>query len=158
MTTSTGSGVAIRRATVDDLPAIEQLLVDSGLPTDGVSDIVRNDSGEFFVAESAGADAQVVGVGGLEICCDDALLRSIAVRPEWRSHGVGRDLVHKIVDHAEARGYPALYLLTMTAERYFPRFGFERVERSHVPKGIAESEQFTSMCPSSATVMVRSIA
>jgi len=158
MTISTNARVApIRPATPNDLPAIEQLLTESGLPVDGVAEIVRASTGEFLVAESVG-DGQLVGVAGLEICCDDALLRSVAVRPEWRSHGVGRDLVHEIVDHAESRGFPALYLLTMTAERYFPRFGFSRIERAAAPKGIAESKEFTSMCPSSAAVMVKSLA
>jgi amino-acid N-acetyltransferase len=158
MTISTNARVApIRPATPNDLPAIEQLLTESGLPVDGVADIVRANTGEFLVAESIG-DGQLVGVAGLEICCDDALLRSVAVRPEWRSHGVGRDLVHEIVDHAESRGFPALSLLTMTAERYFPRFGFSRIERAAAPPGIAESKEFTSMCPSSATLMVRSLA
>ena len=157
MTISTNARVApIRPATPNDLPAIEQLLTESGLPVEGVADIVRASTGEFLVAESVG-DGQLVGVAGLEICCDDALLRSVAVRPEWRSHGVGRDLVHEIVDHAESRGFPALYLLTMTAERYFPRFGFSRIERDAAPKGIAESKEFTSMCPSSAAVMVKSL-
>jgi amino-acid N-acetyltransferase len=157
MSTSGRNEAPIRRATPDDLPAIEQLLTESGLPTDGVGDVVRGDGGAFFVAEARDDAEQIVGVGGVEICCDDALLRSVAVRPEWRSYGVGHDLVHTIVDHAESRGFPALYLLTMTAERYFPRFGFARIERAAVPKGIAASEEFTSMCPASATVMVRSL-
>jgi len=159
MTSFTGAGVApIRRATSRDLPAIEQLLTQSGLPTDGVAEILRAESGELFVAESMGDEPQLVGVAGLEICCDDALLRSVAVHPEWRKHGVGRDLVQSIVDLAESRGFPALYLLTMTAERYFPRFGFARIERAAVPKGIAESVQFTSACPASATAMVKALS
>ena len=159
MTAFTRTGIApIRRATSEDLPAIEQLLTDSALPTDGVAEILRTASGELFVAESTGDEPQLVGVAGLEICCDDALLRSVAVRPEWRSHGVGRDLVQKIVDHAESRGFPALYLLTMTAERYFPRFGFARVERAAVPKGIADSVEFKSACPASAIPMVKPLS
>ena len=48
---------------------------------------------------------------------------------------------------------PALYLLTTTAERYFPKFGFERIERAEVPLSVQTSIEFTSACPSSATVM-----
>ena len=159
MTTTTNAGTAtVRPATPADLPAIEHLLQTSGLPTIGVADIVRADAGSFFVAETSDGLARIVGVGGLEVCCNDALLRSVAVEAEWRSHGVGRELVHKIVTSAESRGIRALYLLTQTAEHYFPRFGFERVERSSVPADVAETEEFKSVCCASAVTMKRSLS
>ena len=65
------------------------------------------------------------------------------------------DLVTRIVSDAESRGIHALYLLTLTAELYFPRFGFERVERDAVPAEIRETVEFKSACPSTATVMMR---
>ena len=37
--------------------------------------------------------------------------------------------------------------LTTTADGYFPRFGFERIERSQVPATVRESVEFTSACP-----------
>jgi amino-acid N-acetyltransferase len=157
MTTATTGAAPIRPATRDDLPAIERLLTESGLPTDGVADIIHEHPADFYVAESS-ADHQLVGVAGLELCCDDALLRSVAVRPEWRSHGVGRELVRRLVTDAESRGIRALYLLTMTAEHYFPRFGFERVERAAVPKEVAETLEFKSACPESATAMVKTLS
>lgn len=48
---------------------------------------------------------------------------------------------------------PAVYLLTTTADRYFPRFGFERIARADVPASVQTSIEFTSACPTSATVM-----
>jgi amino-acid N-acetyltransferase len=57
------------------------------------------------------------------------------------------------VSDAESRGIHALYLLTLTAERYFPRFGFERVEREEVPSDVAETVEFKSACPSTAAAM-----
>jgi amino-acid N-acetyltransferase len=50
---------------------------------------------------------------------------------------------------------PALYLLTTTAERYFPTFGFEPITRADVPATVQTSVEFTAACPSSATVMRR---
>jgi amino-acid N-acetyltransferase len=47
---------------------------------------------------------------------------------------------------------PAIYLLTTTAERYFPKFGFERIARDDVPATVRTSVEFTSACPSSAAV------
>lgn len=146
----------IRQATPGDLPAIEQLLTEADLPTAGVGDILQAQAGDFFVAETESGqqgEPQIVGVAGLEICCDNALLRSVAVRPEWRRHAVGRDLVRRIVNEAEGRGLNALYLLTTTAEHYFPRFGFETIERKDVAPEIAETVEFKSACPATAVAM-----
>jgi len=152
----TDEGVAsIRRSTMDDLSGIERLLTESSLPTAGVADMLRKDASSFFVAETTSGGRSIVGVAGLEACGENALLRSVAVRPEWRSRGVGNDLVSHVVSDAEARGLNALYLLTLTAERYFPRFGFERVERSTVPAAVADTVEFKSACPDAAAVMMR---
>lgn len=146
--TTTQAAPHVREATRDDLAAVEQLLVASGLPLDGVAEAL----GDFVIAESGGA---VVGVAGLEVCCDNALLRSVAVNPEWRSHGVGRALVTRVISDAEARGLHALYLLTTTAERYFPSFGFRQISRDDVPEEIRGTAEFKDACPASATVMCR---
>jgi amino-acid N-acetyltransferase len=143
----------IRRSVREDLPAIERLLVESDLPTTGVAEMLAADPASFVVAEANGDASDFAGVAGLEVCRDNALLRSVAVRPEWRSQGLGNDLVTRIVSDAESRGIHALYLLTLTAERYFPRFGFEGVERNDVPGDVAATVEFKSACPSTATAM-----
>jgi N-acetylglutamate synthase-like GNAT family acetyltransferase len=140
---------ALRAATQRDLPAIEALLVSSGLPTAGVAEALRG----FVVAESED-DKRIVGVAGLEDCGQEyALLRSAAVDAEWRGTGLGRRLVTHVIADAESRGLKALYLLTTTAERYFPSFGFERTQRDVVPDEVKQSVEFREACPSSATVM-----
>jgi len=138
----------IRPANPADLGAIERLLTTSSLPLDGVRDAL-----DGFVVAQSGDD--LVGVAGLEVCCDNALLRSVAVVPEWRSHGLGRALVMRVISDAEARGIRALYLLTTTAERYFPSFGFQQIAREDVPADVRETAEFQSACPASATVMCR---
>lgn len=149
---------AIRPAEQRDLAAVESLLTASGLPTDGVEHLLARQAGDFFVAETEAAGSPLlVGVAGLEVCSNNALLRSVAVRPEWQSTGVGRELVRRIVCHAEARGINALYLLTLTAEHYFPRFGFELVKRDMVPPEIAATNEFKSACPASAKAMMRAL-
>jgi amino-acid N-acetyltransferase len=138
----------VRAATAADLPAVEQLLTQSGLPLDGVREALPT----FVIAQ---ADDELVGVAGLEVCCDNALLRSVAVADPWRTHGVGRALVTRVIADAEARGISALYLLTTTAEHYFPKFGFQAVARADVPDDIRSTAEFTSACPASAVVMCR---
>lgn len=159
MSSDVSTTVAIRQARPADLPAIEQLLIDADLPIAGVGEILKTNAGDFFVAEADVHDEPaVVGVAGLEVCCNNALLRSVAVRPEWRRHAVGRDLVRRIVSDAESRGIHALYLLTTTAEHYFPRFGFERIDRRDVAPEIAETVEFKSACPASAVAMKKTLA
>jgi len=143
-----GARALIRGAAPSDLESIEGLLTQSGLPLDGVREALPG----FLVAESAGS---LVGVAGLEVCCEHALLRSVAVTSSWRSRGLGRELVTRIIADAERRGIHALYLLTTTAERYFPSFGFEQITRDDVPADVQATSEFQGACPSSATVMRR---
>jgi amino-acid N-acetyltransferase len=151
-TTRTDQTVSLRPATGRDLPAIERLLAASSLPLAGVAENLES----FLVAESAGGE--LVGVAGLEVCCNNALLRSTAVDPAWRGRGVGRQLVERIIADAESRGIRALYLLTTTAERYFPSFGFTRTTRDAVPEEVRATAEFQGACPASAVVMTRELA
>jgi amino-acid N-acetyltransferase len=144
--TISSPSVSLRAAVESDLGAVEQLLVESGLPTTGVSDALCS----FIVAESAG---RLVGVVGLELCNEHALLRSTAVAADWRDRGLGRQLVERIIAEAESRNIRALYLLTTTAERYFPSFGFVKTTREAVPEPVRQTAEFVSACPASATVM-----
>jgi N-acetylglutamate synthase-like GNAT family acetyltransferase len=151
MTTTTIPGATLRPARTGDLPAIERLLTDAGLPLGGVADAL-----EHFTVATHGPE--IVGVAGLELCHENALLRSVAVASEWRSRGLGRTLVTHVIADAEGRGLHALYLLTTTAERYFPSFGFRQVDRGSVPAEVRETEEFRSACPASATAMERPLA
>jgi len=140
------SSVQIRAAGDADLSAIEALLTESELPTVGVKEALCG----FLVAEAQG---RVVGVVGMEKRGNYGLLRSAAVAPDWRGKQVARQLVERIIADAESQGVNALYLLTTTAERYFPNFGFARTTRDVVPEDIKATEEFREACPASATVM-----
>jgi amino-acid N-acetyltransferase len=143
----------IRTAQQEDLPSIEALLRDCALPTDGVAPMLLASADEFVVA----TDQQntLVAVAGVEGTSAHGLLRSVAVHPQWRAHGVGNRLVQWLVERADADGRRALYLLTTTAEHYFPRFGFVPIGRDEVPTDIAATVEFTTACPASAICMVR---
>src|SRR5438105_8644401 len=146
--TTLASGAELRAARAGDLPAIERLLTKSQLPLAGVAESLAG----FVVAES---DGTIVGTAALEVCCDNALLRSVAVAPEWRSRGLGRALVARAIADAEARGLDAVYLLTTSAERYFPSFGFRPTTRAAVPRELQTTAEFNGACPDSAVVMCR---
>ncbi len=156
MATTLTTTPTFRAATVGDTLAILQLLKGAGLPIEGVADLLATEARQFVVAETDARD--VVAVAGLEVCCNNALLRSVAVRHDWQRHGLGHQLVQRVVCEAETRGIKALYLLTMTAEHFFPRFGFDVVARDAVPAEIANTLEFRSACPASATAMARQVA
>jgi len=141
----------IRKAINRDLDAVEGLLSASVLPLDGVKE---NLSG-FIVAEEGG---RIIGAVGLEKFGSIALLRSAVVSNEHRGSGVGRRLVEHILERAEKDGIEELFLLTTTAEDYFPRFGFTRTTRSAVPPAVKASAEFRGACPDTALVMTRRIA
>lgn len=145
------TAATIRPATAADASAVEALLTGSNLPLNGV----REALGCFVVAHD---DGRLVGVAGIEECGvrgEHALLRSVAVDPAWRSRGLGRALVSRAIALAESRGVNALYLLTTTAEHYFPSFGFVTTSRDAVPDDVRSTAEFRGACPASATVMVR---
>ena len=138
----------IRNATGADLTAVERLLSASNLPLDGVKDNFSN----FVVAED---DGEIAGAIGLEEFGAVALLRSAVVSPGHRGSGVGRRLVERLLEGAEVAGIEELYLLTTTADQYFPRFGFTRTTRSAVPNAVKASAEFQGACPDTAVVMTR---
>jgi amino-acid N-acetyltransferase len=137
---------AIEPARAGDLDAVLQLLRDNALPVDGLSDHLTT---TLVVRQGD----RIVGSAALEVYGDGALLRSVAVAPGLHRSGLGRTLTDAAIDLARQRSLPALFLLTTTADGYFPRFGFERIDRSQVPATVQESVEFKSACPASAIVM-----
>lgn len=138
----------VRSARVADLPAVETLLAANELPLEGV----RDNFARFLVAEE---DGLVVGAVGLETFDSVGLLRSAVVARDHRGTGVGRQLVEQVLERAEREGVNEVYLLTTTAEDYFPRFGFDLTDRDGVPDALKMSEEFRGACPETAVVMTR---
>lgn len=140
--------IEIAPARVADLQAIHTLLLRGGLPIEGLADHL----GTTFVARD---EARVVGAAGVELYADGGLLRSVVVDEALRGTGLGRRLVDAVVNITHEHGVPALYLLTTTAGAYFPRFGFEPIDRTLVPAGVQQSVEFISACPASALAMIK---
>ena len=128
---------------------ITDLLGHCGLPID---DLDTLDLSLFRVVVNNG---QLEAVGALERFGNLALLRSLATAESARSRGFGRQLVEELQALAANEGIVELYLLTESAERFFTALGFHEVERASVPQAIKDSQQFSSLCPGTATVMVK---
>lgn len=142
--------LTFRTANEADAEAICGLLERSGLPT---SDL-RTARPEFVLASSAG---QIVGIGALQHFGGEALLRSVAVEPQWRSSGVGRLLIAALERRARAAGVSELILLTLTAADFFRRLGYGAKDRSRVPAAVLDSAEFRSLCPATATCMAKTL-
>lgn len=140
----------IRNAASSDLPAVERLLAANDLPLDGV----RDNFDSFVVAVDGDT---ILGAVGLEKFDSAALLRSAVVQGDARGTGVGRRLIEQILERAEQDGIDEVYLLTTTAENYFPRFGFNRTTRAVVPDAVKASAEFRGACPDTAVVMERRV-
>jgi len=141
----------IDRAEPGSLPEVLALLRNSSLPVAGVAE--HFDS--FLVAR--GEDGTVVGCVGLESYGNVGLLRSLAVASPARGTGLGTRLVERLFDLARAKGVETLYLLTTTAENYFPRFGFAPLPREEADPKLEASEELRGACPASAIVMRRAL-
>ena len=136
----------VRLGTDADYPAVMALLEAAGLPTAGVPRTL----GDFLVADTGDG---LAGAIGLERYGSGALLRSAVVRPGDQGTGIGAALVRAVLDQARDGGLREIYLLTTTAERWFPRFGFTPIDRDQVPDAVRASVEFREACPASAVVM-----
>ena len=140
--------IQIDRATPADRDALLALMERAHLPTDGLAAHLE----AAFVARDGD---RVVGSAAIEIYADGGLLRSVAVDADRRGTGLGVRLTAAAIDEAQRRHLPALYLLTTTADRFFPRFGFEQITRDDVPVSVQDSIEFRGACPASAVVMLK---
>ena len=131
------------------LSAAIRFLRAAELPTEDLTDSHLQ---HFFMASSRDS---AVGLVGLEIYGRDALLRSLVVDPSVRTEGIGSQLVEYVETYGRARGVEAVYLLTTTAENFFARRGYARIERSTAPESIRTTREFASICPASSAFMVK---
>jgi amino-acid N-acetyltransferase len=136
-----------------DRPALTALLTETNLiATDLPTALGESTQSTFLLAFSD--DGALVGVAGLEPLGTLGLLRSVAVAPSHRGQYIGQTLVDGLLHAARHNGLTHLCLLTTTADTYFERLGFERVDRADVPEPVQQTPQFSSLCPTSAVVML----
>jgi len=138
--------IVIAPATSDDVVSIKSILVENELPTAGIDEHWLT----FLVARDGD---RIIGCGGAEAYQMAALIRSIAVLPEYRKRGVGRRLVRQLLDRLASRGLREFYLLTTTAEPYFRKRGFQKIDRDEVHPQLLASREFKDACPSTAVCM-----
>lgn len=140
-----------RAATQNDSARIIALLQANELPTSDLAECRP----EFVVIEDGD---QLIGTGGVQVFGNAALVRSVAIAKGRQRAGLGSTLLGELERHASALGIRQLVLLTQTAEPFFVRHGYTRVERSSVPAPIQATTEFRSLCPASAVCMLKRLA
>ena len=135
----------MQKATIQDIPAIKQLLIDNKLPVEDLNKQIN-----FFMEKDKN---QVICVGGLEKHGKYSLIRSIAVDDNFKGTGLGSKMTDFLIKQAKFQNFEGVYLLTLTAEKFFPKFGFQKISRDQTPPEIKSSSEFSSVCPDSAVVM-----
>jgi len=140
----------IKAATRSDFESVSTLLSQQKLPVEDITE----DLSHFFVVKQ---DDMPVAVIGMEHHGEIGLLRSMATDPAYRNHGFASSLVNSILNHGRTLGLKEMYLLTETAETYFAKRGFRKINREEAPAAIKQSAEFTHLCPSSAVVMKKEL-
>ena len=125
--------MAVRKAQVDDAPAI-QALVNSYARQERMLSLSLSDVYErlrdFFVLEEEGA---LVGCCALHVVWEDlAEIRSLAVREDRMGQGVARALVAACVGEAPGLGVRRVFTLTYLPG-FFEKLGMAQVEKETLP-------------------------
>ena len=142
----------INRFSTPDKHEVLALLTAAELPVEDLTDEIMNN---FMVAR--GKDNTIVGVVGIEMFQEDGLLRSLAVQPAYRGKGLGSQLTREIESFARSNGIKTLYLLTMTAADFFPKFKYRVIQRDQAPESIQKTAEFNNLCPVSAVCLCKTL-
>jgi len=141
----------VERAAPADVERVEALLSAASLPLEGARDalalgVVGRDGGSVVAA----AAIERFGAAGL--------LRSVVVDEASRGTGLGHAIVAAAEDLARSLGMGELYLLTETAIDWFPRLGYEVVDRATAASVVGESIEFTTVCRDTGVPMRKRLA
>lgn len=90
---------------------------------------------EFVVAESEG---RIVGCGALHVMWEDlAEVRTLAVEPHLKGHGVGSAILATLLERAKSVGVKRVFCLTFETE-FFTRHGFVEIDGTPVTHAVFE--------------------
>lgn len=132
------------------LPALVQALREADLPGDDAAL-----PGRVFYAFQL--EGQHIGYAGLEGYGSHALLRSVLIVPRHRKRGLGSLVVREVEKLARQAGIETLHLLTTNQAPFFERIGYVLAPRQVAPPDIADTAQFKSLCPSSASYLRKNL-
>jgi len=126
----------IRKATTTDIKVIHKLVNEFArkgqmIPR-ALNDLYENIR-DLSVCEGGG---EIKGVCALHILWEDlAEIRSLAVRTDVQSAGIGRRLVSICLKEAKMLGIARVFALTYQAA-FFKKIGFREIDKSKLPQKI----------------------
>ncbi len=130
-------GDPVTPARPEDMAEVRALIEDVGLAATEATDGQNRD---FLVLRN---ETGFVGCVALSVYGEDAILHSLAVGRDARSHGYGWMLAETVVSEARHRGVRRVYLLTETASDFFAaKLGFRVVVPATVEPAVMESPTF----------------
>jgi amino-acid N-acetyltransferase len=129
----TQARVAVRRASMRDIPKMLSLInayAAHGIMLPRTEFEISENIRDFWVAYDA---ELLLGCGALHFYTPtSAEVRSLAVQPERKQHGIGRALVEALEEEAKQNDLHALFAFTY-APQFFTKLGFAEVERGELP-------------------------
>ena len=136
-------------ASQNSFTAAIELLKKNNLPTEDI-----NSGTQLFVLEE---NDGVIGTVAVEYDFNVALVRSLSLAEEKRKSGIGEILVRFIEHYVHKQGVHSVYLLTTTAENFFLKKGYKRIDRNKVPDFIKNTKEYSVLCSSSSTLMKKEL-
>lgn len=125
--------VAVRKAGMRDIQPILDLInsyAAKGIMLPRTEFELSENIRDFSVAYTGG---RLVGCGALHFYSPVmGEVRSLAVAPEERTHGIGMQLIEALVREAESYTLDALFAFTYVPG-FFAKMGFHEVERGELP-------------------------
>lgn len=127
-----------RQAKFSDVEEIYDLI--SGYATQGIMlpkphNVLYETIREFVVAEEI-STKKIIGTGALHLTWNElAEVRSMAIHPDYKRHGIGAEIVKKLLDEGVEVGVKKFFTLTYTPE-FFQSLGFKITTRESLPHKI----------------------
>jgi amino-acid N-acetyltransferase len=128
--------VKIRPAQTKDVRAI-RALIDTYAPDRRLLSkhtvTIYEDVQEFVVAE---LDGDIIACGALHVMWEDlGEVRTIAVVPELKRQGIGKQILEALLNHARSLGLARVFCLTFETE-FFGTFGFTAISDAPVDASV----------------------
>lgn len=139
------SPLSILPLEASNLPRLKDLLQAEDLPTEDL----QAEMSLFYAKEGE----EIITCGGFELFGNMGLLRSVVIRADFQGKGLGKQWIELLLKKARELELEELYLLTTTAAGFFEKIGFRNISRDQAPQPIQSSQEFSTLCPSSAVLM-----